>query len=44
MRRRVPSIEKISQLIGYQPEYNLNTTLERIIAYERSQLAAETGA
>lgn len=38
MRRRVPSIEKINRLIGYQPRYTLDETLQRVIAYERSQL------
>ncbi len=38
MRRRVPSIEKIHKLIGYSPQYTLDDTLQRVIAYERSQL------
>jgi UDP-glucose 4-epimerase len=38
MRRRVPSIDKIHQLIGYQPHYSLDDTLQRVIAYEREQL------
>ena len=38
MRRRVPSIEKISRLIGYQPKYSLRETLQRVIHYEREQL------
>jgi UDP-glucose 4-epimerase len=38
MRRRVPSIEKIIQLIGYQPQYSLDDTLQRVIEYERQQL------
>jgi UDP-glucose 4-epimerase len=37
MRRRAPSIEKISRLIGYAPKYSLETTLQRVIDYERQQ-------
>ena len=39
MRRRVPSIEKISAFIGYQPTLNLDAILEQVIAHEREQLA-----
>lgn len=42
MRRRVPSIEKISQAIGYSPTYTLDQTLERVIAYEQSQMNIKT--
>jgi hypothetical protein len=38
MRRRVPSIEKISRLTGYQPSYTLDEMLESVIFYERDQL------
>jgi UDP-glucose 4-epimerase len=38
MRRRVPSLEKIQRLIGYQPKYSLEDTLRKVIAYERQQL------
>lgn len=38
MRRRVPSIEKVSQLIGYSPQFSLETTLQRVVSYERGQL------
>jgi UDP-glucose 4-epimerase len=34
MRRRVPSIEKINQMIGYQPKNNIDLILERVIEYE----------
>lgn len=34
MRRRVPSIEKLKDLIGYQPHYSLEDTLLRVITYE----------
>jgi UDP-glucose 4-epimerase len=35
MRRRVPSIKKINEMIGYQPRFSLNETLQRIITYEK---------
>jgi UDP-glucose 4-epimerase len=38
MRRRVPSIEKISRLTGYQPSYTLDEMLESVISYERDRL------
>jgi UDP-glucose 4-epimerase len=38
MRRRVPSIDKVKKLIGFSPEYSLDDTLSRVIAYERKQL------
>jgi len=37
LRRRVPSIEKLRQLIGYAPRYSLEQTIQRVIAYERGQ-------
>jgi UDP-glucose 4-epimerase len=37
MRRRVPSIEKISALIGYKPRYTLEDILKRVIAFERGR-------
>ncbi len=36
MQRRVPKLEKIKRLIGYQPAYSLDDTLRRVVAYERS--------
>ena len=42
MRRRVPSIEKISRLIGFKPRYNLNQTLSHVIEYEREQFDRDT--
>jgi UDP-glucose 4-epimerase len=39
MRRRVPSIEKISAFIGYRPTLNLDAILEQVIAHEREQMA-----
>ena len=38
MQRRVPSIEKITSLIGYKPQYSLDETLKRVIEYERLSL------
>jgi len=38
MRRRVPSIEKISRLTGYKPAYSLDDSLQRVILYERDRI------
>lgn len=38
MRRRLPSIEKISRLTGFQPEYSLDDSLTRVIKFEASRL------
>ena len=38
MRRRVPSIDKIAALIGYKPQYGLDSILRRVIEYERTQM------
>ena len=38
MRRRLPSLEKITSLIGYHPRFTLAETLLKIIAYERERL------
>jgi UDP-glucose 4-epimerase len=35
MRRRVPDLNKISQLIGYAPRYELADILKRVIDFER---------
>ena len=37
MRRRVPNIDKLCRLIGYQPRYSLDEILERVIAYEKEK-------
>jgi UDP-glucose 4-epimerase len=37
MMRRVPGIDKIKALIGYQPETSLDTILKRIIEYIRER-------
>lgn len=38
MYRRVPSIEKIEMLIGFQPRYTLTDTLQRVVEFERQRL------
>jgi len=42
MRRRVPDLSKIHQLIGYEPRYSLDETLHRVIVYEREQLLKQS--
>lgn len=41
MRRRVPAIEKISQLTGYQPTMKLDGILKSVIAFEEGNLRAQ---
>jgi UDP-glucose 4-epimerase len=38
MRRRVPDLTKVHQLIGYEPTYTLDETLKRVIDFERHQV------
>jgi UDP-glucose 4-epimerase len=38
MYRRVPSIQKVAELIGYSPQHSLDDTLQRVISYERQQI------
>jgi UDP-glucose 4-epimerase len=38
MRRRVPSIEKISKYTGYQPQTKLDGILKAVIEYERNAM------
>jgi UDP-glucose 4-epimerase len=38
MRRRVPDLGKIQQLIGYEPHYTLDDTIKRVIDYERGHI------
>jgi UDP-glucose 4-epimerase len=38
MRRRVPSLEKISSLIDFKPRYTLEETLQRVIEFEKQWL------
>ncbi len=40
MRRRVPSIDKIHKLIGFQPRCSLDDILKRVIEYERLRVDA----
>ncbi|MCZ7553178.1 MAG: nucleoside-diphosphate sugar epimerase [Anaerolineae bacterium UTCFX2] len=40
MHRRVPALQKIVALTGYQPRCTLDETLQRVIAYEKERLAA----
>lgn len=40
MRRRIPSITKLSQLTGYQPTLNLNEILGSVIAFEHEAMAS----
>lgn len=42
MQRRVPSVEKIAQLVGYKPRYTLDDTLRRVMEYEQAQNEQET--
>lgn len=39
MPRRVPSLEKIRRLVGYEPTVGLDDILARVIAHERAALA-----
>jgi|WetSurSiteA1Bulk_404760.scaffolds.fasta_scaffold00322_1 nucleoside-diphosphate-sugar epimerase len=38
MRRRVPDLEKVYQLIGYKPTFSLDDTLKRVVDFERQQI------
>jgi UDP-glucose 4-epimerase len=38
MRRRVPSIEKLSRLTGYRPTLNLDAILQTVLDYERQAM------
>jgi UDP-glucose 4-epimerase len=37
MQRRVPSLEKIRRLIGYQPRTGLDRIIERVVEFERAR-------
>jgi len=39
MQRRVPSLEKISHLIDYRPKISLNEIIEKVVEFQRAQLA-----
>jgi len=41
MKRRVPDISKIRNLIGWQPEVDLDELLQKVIAYERTVNGSE---
>jgi UDP-glucose 4-epimerase len=41
MHRRVPAIDKISNLISYRPSSTLKTTLQRVIDYEKGQMSVK---
>jgi UDP-glucose 4-epimerase len=38
MLRRQPDLSKIERLIGYEPKFNLEQTLQQVIEYERARL------
>jgi len=38
MQRRVPSLDKINRLIGYEPQSSLDEVLKRVIDYEKTFL------
>jgi UDP-glucose 4-epimerase len=37
MERRVPSIEKVSDLIGFKPNDNLDDIIREIVAYMKKE-------
>jgi len=37
MPRRVPDISKVSGLVGFDPEMNLDGILERVVEYQRQK-------
>jgi UDP-glucose 4-epimerase len=41
MERRVPSIAKITQLVGYKPVVKLDETIRRLVEYNRKARAAQ---
>lgn len=42
MRRRVPDLTKVRQLIGYEPRFTLGDTLKRVIDFERQQMLKQS--
>lgn len=42
MRRRVPDLGRVQQLIGFSPRYTLDDTLRRVILYEREQMIKQS--
>ncbi len=41
MQRRVPNLDKIRRLIGYQTRYKLDDILRRVVAFEREKMEAQ---
>lgn len=44
MRRRVPDIGRIGELVGWQPQHGLDEILRDVVVYERAQCAAAPAA
>jgi UDP-glucose 4-epimerase len=42
MRRRVPDLTKVHQLIGYEPHFALEETLKRVVDFERQQILKQS--
>jgi UDP-glucose 4-epimerase len=42
MRRRVPDLSKVYQLIGYEPHFTLDDTLKRVIDFERQSVQKQS--
>lgn len=42
MRRRVPDLARVQELIGFSPRYTLDDTLRRVILYEREQMIKQS--
>jgi UDP-glucose 4-epimerase len=42
MRRRVPDLSKIRELVGYRPQLGLDQILQRVIDHERRSAATHT--
>jgi UDP-glucose 4-epimerase len=38
MRRRVPDLSRVHQLIGYEPTFTLDETLKRVVDFERKSV------
>jgi|APFre7841882724_1041349.scaffolds.fasta_scaffold02161_3 UDP-glucose 4-epimerase len=42
MRRRVPDLSRVHQLIGYEPTFTLDETLKRVVDYERKSVLKQS--
>ncbi len=42
MRRRVPDLSKVYQLIGYEPHFTLDDTLKRVVDFERQSVLKQS--